>query len=283
MNDNITKRLALLIDADNASYKLIGELISEVGKYGKVTIRRAYGDFSDDRLKTWKNELNVYAIRPMQKFAYTVGKNSTDSAMIIDAMDIMHNNLVDGFCIASSDSDYTGLALRIREEGKLVLGIGRFNTPIAFQKACEVFVFTENLLPQIIETKNAEPEVIESIEEKNTSLPVAEKIETYGAKAPRLQGLKVVGKIDLDKVISRIDKKPIDLSILERAVKMAMEENGFAYMGTIREKIKTLDPSFDVRTYGFDNLTSLFRSLNKEYELEYKNHGSTAFVKVINS
>ena len=139
------------------------------------------------------------------------------------------------------------------------------------------------MLPQISETKNAEPEVIESIVEKNTSLPVVEKIETYGSKAPRLQGLKVVGKIDLDKVISRIDKKPIDLSILDRAVKMAMDENGLAYMGIIREKIKTLDPSFDVRTYGFENLTSLFRSLDKEYELEYKNHGSTAFVKVINS
>src|SRR6185436_10284917 len=160
MADDNTSKLALLIDADNTSSKLVGEIISEAGKYGKVTVRRAYGDFSTDHLKNWKDELNKYAIRPMQKFAYTTGKNSTDTAMIIDAMDIMYSETITGFCLATSDSDYTGLALRIREEGILVIGVGKASTPEAFQKACEIFVYTENLIGQkIVEEKQPKRKV----------------------------------------------------------------------------------------------------------------------------
>ena len=254
MSEKNTNKIALLIDADNASYKLIGEIISEAGKFGKVTIRRAYGDFTDEHLKGWKDVINTYAIRPMQKFAYTSGKNSTDSAMIIDAMDILHDEAVTGFCIVSSDSDYTGLATRIREEGVSVIGIGQSKTPEAFQKACEIFVFTENLVPQKI------------VQEKSNN----------DAKPKKLQAVKIT---DLAKVVSKIDKKPIDIEMLDKAVRMAIDSNGLAYMSTIKEKIKTLDPSFDTRTYGFGSMTTLFKSLADKYEFVYKNDGSSLYVK----
>ncbi|MDR3182054.1 MAG: NYN domain-containing protein, partial [Planctomycetaceae bacterium] len=125
----VTRKIAVLIDGDNAESKLIEHILDAAGKHGTTTIKRAYGDWSEPQLKSWREKLNAYAIRPIQKFAYTKGKNSTDSELIIDAMDILHSRLVDGFCIVSSDSDYTGLANRIREAGMFIMGIGRSKTP----------------------------------------------------------------------------------------------------------------------------------------------------------
>lgn len=138
-------KLAVLIDGDNAQPILIKEIIEEVLKHGKATVRRIYGDWTSDLMNGWKTVINQYSIRPIQKFEYTTGKNSTDGALIIDAMDILHSEKVNGFCIVSSDSDYTGLAKRIREEGLFVMGIGEKKTPQAFVRSCEVFTFTENL------------------------------------------------------------------------------------------------------------------------------------------
>ena len=138
--------IAVLIDGDNAQAKLIKEIVEEVSKYGKVTIRRIYGDWTKPQMNSWKEIINQFSISPIQKFSYTTGKNSTDSSLIIDAMDILHSGSVEGFCIVSSDSDYTGLAKRIREQGLFVMGIGRKNTPIAFVNSCEIFTYSENLL-----------------------------------------------------------------------------------------------------------------------------------------
>jgi uncharacterized LabA/DUF88 family protein len=143
MEQGATK-IALLIDGDNAQAKLLGLILEEAAKYGKVTIRRIYGDWTTSQMNSWKQILNDLAFTPIQKFAYTTGKNSTDSALIIDAMDILHDEVVNGFCIVSSDSDYTGLAKRIREEGVFVMGIGEKHTPSAFVNACEIFTFCEN-------------------------------------------------------------------------------------------------------------------------------------------
>jgi uncharacterized LabA/DUF88 family protein len=139
-----TNKIALLVDGDNAQPKLLGLILEEAAKYGKVTIRRIYGDWTTPQMNSWKHLLNDMAFTPIQKFSYTTGKNSTDSALIIDAMDILHDGLVDGFCIVSSDSDYTGLAKRIREEGIFVMGIGEKKTPSAFVKSCELFAYCEN-------------------------------------------------------------------------------------------------------------------------------------------
>src|SRR6266571_2676751 len=146
--ENKMNRIALLVDGDNAQSKLLNLILEEASKYGKVTIRRVYGDWTTPHMNNWKSLLNEMAFNPIQKFSYTTGKNSTDSALIIDAMDILHDNLVDGFCIVSSDSDYTGLAKRIREDGIFVMGIGEKKTPNAFVKSCEIFTYVENLEPK---------------------------------------------------------------------------------------------------------------------------------------
>ena len=143
-----TKPLAILIDGDNAQPSLIEHVLAETAKYGLVTTRRIYGDWTTSEMSGWKESLNSFALQPIQQFRYTTGKNSTDSAMIINAMDLLHAGSVRGFCIVSSDSDYTRLATRIREQGLFVMGVGKSTTPKAFVNACEVFVYTENLAPQ---------------------------------------------------------------------------------------------------------------------------------------
>ena len=140
--------IAMLIDGDNAQPSLIEHILAETAKYGVITTRRIYGDWTAPQMSGWKDSLNAHAVQPIQQFRYTVGKNATDSALIIDAMDLLHTGTVEGFCIVSSDSDYTRLAVRIREQGLFVMGIGRSNTPESFVKACEIFVYTENLSPQ---------------------------------------------------------------------------------------------------------------------------------------
>ena len=137
--------IALLIDGDNATPKRLAAILEEVSKVGTITIRRIYGDWTSTGMTGWKDLLNAHAIQPVQQFAYTKGKNSTDSAMIIDAMDILHGDQVDAFCIVSSDSDYTRLATRLRESGLFVMGVGEKKTPDAFVQACERFIYVENL------------------------------------------------------------------------------------------------------------------------------------------
>ncbi|MCK5879152.1 MAG: NYN domain-containing protein [Holophagae bacterium] len=143
--DNRQKKLAVLIDADNAQPSIIEDLMTEIAKYGTASVKRIYGDWTDTRLKGWKEVLLVYAIQPIQQFGYTVGKNATDSAMIIDAMDLLYNEKLDGFCLVSSDSDFTRLASRIRESGLTVIGFGEKKTPKAFVGACDKFIYTEIL------------------------------------------------------------------------------------------------------------------------------------------
>lgn len=140
-----SRRIAVLIDGDNAQPALLPQVLAETAKYGTVTTRRIYGDWTAPQMSGWKDALNAHAVQPIQQFRYTTGKNATDSALIIDAMDLLHSGRVAGFCIVSSDSDFTRLATRIREQGLFVMGVGRAMTPAAFVKACEVFVYTENL------------------------------------------------------------------------------------------------------------------------------------------
>ncbi|RYI32756.1 NYN domain-containing protein, partial [Klebsiella pneumoniae] len=145
MSDETSKKLAVLIDADNAQASLCNELFSEVSKYGLANVKRAYGDWTTTNLKGWKEHLHKHAIQPIQQFSYTTGKNSTDSSLIIDAMDLLHDGNLDGFCLISSDSDFTRLANRLRESGIIVYGFGEEKTPDAFISACNLFIKTENL------------------------------------------------------------------------------------------------------------------------------------------
>lgn len=155
MANTQNEKLAVLIDADNAQASVIQELLAEVSRYGTATIKRAYGDWTTTNLKSWKEVLHRMAIQPIQQFSYTTGKNSTDASLIIDAMDVLHTGAVDGFCLVSSDSDFTRLATRIREEGKVVYGFGERKTPEPFVAACDKFIYTEILRAKPEEHKEA--------------------------------------------------------------------------------------------------------------------------------
>lgn len=155
MATNTNQKLAVLIDADNAQASVIQELLAEVSRYGTATIKRAYGDWTTQNLRSWKDVLHTMAIQPIQQFSYTSGKNATDSALIIDAMDVLHTGNVDGFCLVSSDSDFTRLATRIREAGLVVYGFGERKTPEPFVAACDKFIYTEILRTEPIPEKDA--------------------------------------------------------------------------------------------------------------------------------
>lgn len=273
MNEISATNIALLIDGDNAQPDLLHYILAEAGRYGKVTIRRIYGDWTISNMKGWKDQINNHAIRPMQQFAYTKGKNSTDSAMIIDAMDILHKKLVDGFCLVSSDSDYAGLANRIREEGVFVMGIGRANTPEAFQKACEIFIFTENLNPD--DQPKAKP-----VKKARTKKIV--KKEPVQKPAPEIaKPEKTVHPVKkaVTEIKNKITETPLDISLINKAFEMAVQDDDLAYLSGLGLQLRRLDPSFDPRTFGFNSLTGLFKSLKNEYEFIYKSKGSPPLIR----
>ena len=257
MND--TKfNIAVLIDGDNAQAKLIKEIIEEVSKYGKATIRRIYGDWTNNQMNSWKEIINQYSINPIQKFSYTTGKNSTDSSLIIDAMDILHGQNVDGFCIVSSDSDYTGLAKRKREEGLFVMGIGRRTTPIAFVNSCEIFTFAENLLPEI---ELAEETVEVKVEEKIEKKIRKKKYESTDTK-PKKSTPAVIEKPEVKHEV-RVVLPKLDISIIDKAFEISTNEEDEANIAKVGSSLRKIDPSFDSRTYGFKTLTQLIKSIDK--------------------
>lgn len=192
-NGSREKRIAILIDGDNAQASLIEQIVVESSRYGNATIRRIYGDWTSTSMKSWKETLNSYAFQPFQQFSYSVGKNSTDSAMIIDAMDILHTNQTDGFCLVSSDSDYTRLATRLRESGKLVVGIGKNLTPRAFVSACDVFIYTENLEKRERQKRQAAARQQMSKEEQSLIDNIDDAIEMAGTDDDGWARLSEVG------------------------------------------------------------------------------------------
>lgn len=254
MNLNDVKRFALLIDADNAQATAIDAILIEAARYGDVTSRRCYGDWTDNRLIKWKEVLNKHAIQPIQQFAYTVGKNATDSALIIDAMDLLYTGKFNGFFLVSSDSDFTKLATRLREAGLEVIGIGKQNTPEAFRSACHKFIFTET----ITESENKADESISIDQINKNASSLAEK--TDPTKSPT----KAVPTKKLKKLI-------ID------AINSASEDDGWAYLGEVGSYLNRIDSSFDPRNFGFPKLSSLVKSLNY---IEYKDINSKHFVKL---
>lgn len=242
-DDNNRNKIALLIDGDNAQPSIIDKILTETGKHGPITIRRIYGDWTTQNMNGWKKSLNNLAIQPIQQFSYTVGKNSTDSAMIIDAMDILHSNLVEGICIVSSDSDYTRLATRIRESSIFVMGIGEHKTPKPFVNACNVFVYTENLIPEdsALNSEN---------ESKNSP------------------------KIDENEEI------PNPIPLLKESYEMALREDGWAHLGTMGDYLRQLDPSFDPRSYGHKQLSQLVKAYTNLFELKYQDENGSVYVRV---
>ncbi len=244
------KKIALLIDGDNAQPSLIGKILTEAGKFGLVTIRRIYGDWTTVNMQGWKHTLNDNAIQPIQQFRYTVGKNATDSAMIIDAMDILHSHQVDGFCLVSSDSDYTRLATRVREIGFFVMGVGKQTTPKAFVNACNLFIYTENLVP------------------KQPQRPRKDRGGSRRAHGPA-EPRKAEGHEEEEEREER-PRKLDPVPLLKGAFDMAVEEGGWASLSTIGFYLRQLDPGFDPRTYGFKQLSQLFKSYADLFEMKFQ-------------
>jgi hypothetical protein len=229
-----TLRLAVLIDADNAQAAVIEGLLAEIARFGEATVRRIYGDFTAPTSASWKKVLQRYAIKPVQQFAYTTGKNATDSTLIIDAMDLLYSRKFDGFCLITSDSDFTGLAMRLREEGLTVLGFGEKKTPEAFRNACHKFVFTEVLRP----SSHAD------------SVLLSTKDEGEQKSAPTKATADTTGQTNL------VFPKKFVLSALEQST----DDAGWAQLGTFGSYLTKLQPDFDARLYGYKKLSDLVRA-----------------------
>ncbi len=244
--NNSDFRLAVLIDADNVSHQNLRAMMEEIARYGNATIKRIYGDWTKPNLSGWKPMLLDYAITPMQQFGYTFGKNATDSAMIIDAMDILYSERVDGFCLVSSDSDFTRLATRLREAGMVVYGIGEQKTPNAFIAACDKFIYLEILDSPV----HDEPSITDKDADTQESKPARPPAGTR-----RSSGFKKVTK----DVLKLIDATIRDLE----------DENGWAYLGEVGQLLLKKQPSFDPRNYGFSKLTPMIKSIGK-YEIDVR-------------
>lgn len=239
MKEKNDLNLAVLIDADNIPYANIKGMLDEIAKLGTPTIKRIYGDWTKPTVAGWKPALLEHAITPIQQYSYTSGKNATDSAMIIDAMDILHSEKVDGFCLVSSDSDFTRLATRLRESGMLVIGIGEKKTPKPFIVACDKFIY----------------------------------IEIIGAKAiPKTKKTRTSSQTEISKY-DKIDNKFIQL--IKSSIEDIADDNGWAFLAEVGQLIIKKKPDFDPRNYGYPKLTPLIKSLNKYFEIDERDSGKT--------
>ena len=225
-----TLRLAVLVDADNAQAAVIEGILAEVARFGEASVKRIYGDFTSSNSSSWKKVLQRYAIKPVQQFAYTTGKNATDSTLIIDAMDLLYTRRLDGFCLITSDSDFTGLATRIREEGLLVLGFGEQKTPDAFRNACNKFILTEVLRRPV-----PEPEVAPN------------KPDTTPIVMPKLSPIT-------------LELPTFPKEFLLAALEQSSDESGWAHLGTFGSYLTKLQADFDSRVYGFKKLSELVKA-----------------------
>jgi uncharacterized LabA/DUF88 family protein len=270
MNINENKRFALLIDADNAQAKAIDAILTEAARYGDATSRRCYGDWTNTQLGSWKSVLNKHAIQPMQQFAYTSGKNATDSALIIDAMDLLYTGKFNGFFLVSSDSDFTKLATRLREAGLEVIGIGRRLTPEAFRAACNKFIFTET----IMDDENSPDEIKKNTKSVETSTAVSQFSNNIISPAPQNDKSNQSAKIVEPSKDNNLKK------LIKEAIESASEEDGWANLGGVGSYIPRVDSSFDPRNYGFEKLGKLIRSLDY-VEVQQKNidNGSNTYIR----
>ena len=237
-------RLAVLIDADNIPKKCLKAVFEEVALYGTPTIKRIYGDWTRPELAGWKNELLENALTPIQQYGYTSGKNSTDSAMIIDAMDILYSGRTDGFCIVSSDSDFTRLATRLREAGMKVFGFGERKTPNPFIVACDKFLYIEVIMAQ---PKTNEQEQAEAPEQESESVKKKAEKQTRGSKEL--------------------------FNLLSSSINDLQDEDGWAFLGELGNLLIKKQPDFDPRNYGYRSLTPLVKSID-QFEIDARETNS---------
>ncbi len=259
-------KIAILIDGDNAQANLLPQTLVEAGKYGLVTVRRIYGDWTTSSMNSWKEILNFHAVQPIQQFRYTIGKNATDSAMIIDAMDLLHSGVVDGFCLVSSDSDYTRLATRIRESGVFVMGVGEKKTPKPFVNACDVFVYTSNLVTEHKATRVAAPRQ----SQRRKKSPVVSGTTPVSSTIPPAAPITAPPPDS--------DNENDPMPIIRQAYEIAQQEDGWARLDHMGNALYQLDPGFDPRTYGHRQLSRMISSYKDLFQMRTQEiDGSTLF------
>jgi hypothetical protein len=232
-------KLAVLIDADNVPYSNVKGMMEEIANFGTPTTKRIYADWTKPNANGWKSVLLEHAITPIQQYSYTVGKNSSDSAMIIDAMDLLYSDKVDGFCIVSSDSDFTRLAIRLRESGMKVIGIGEKKTPNSFIVACDRFIYIE-VLDGAVKKKTPKPATTTA--SKELKKPIEKEI---------------VNKIDLQTI-----------ELIEATIEAIGDDDGWAFLGDVGSLIVKKKPEFDPRNYGFNKLTPMLKTLTDILEID---------------
>ncbi len=236
---DVHKKVAVLIDADNAQLSKLSAILDEISAHGHVLIKRAYGDWSIDALKNWKTPLNELAIQPIQQFAYTTGKNATDASMIIDAMDLLYSEKIDAFALVSSDSDFTKLASRLRESEKFVFGVGEKKTPVSFRNACDDFIFTENLEAGQV-SKSGKPK-----QEQSSAGNGAEEL----------------------------------IPAMLKAWELYQNDDGWVNVSPVGNFLKRAKPDFDPRTYGAAKVTDIVSSLPTVFEMtRQKGKGTTQII-----
>jgi len=240
---NSEKKIAVLIDAENAQFSVLGAVLSELSKHGHIVVKKAYGDWSSIHLRNWKQPLNELAINPVQQFSYTQGKNSSDAAMIIDAMDLLYSNKFDAFALISSDSDFTKLASRLRESQIYVFGVGEQKTPLAFRNACDDFIYTE---------------VLRDLEADEDRSPDSTSVEPPKAQKSR-QELCCDTRL---------------LNILRNSIREYADDDGWAPLANCGGLIKRQYPDFDSRTYGYPTLTKLIEA-TELFEVDRRQSGSS--------
>ena len=259
--DDEQRRLAVLIDADNAQPSVIEGLLAEVAKYGVASAKRIYGDFTSTRATQWKQKLLEHSISPVQQFAYTSGKNSTDSSLIIDAMDLMYTGRFDGMCLVSSDSDFTRLAQRLREGGLIVYGFGERKTPDAFVQACDKFIYTEVLRAEVVpavsmKTRPAKPAKVptKTLQRAQDAKPTTDVTPAATTAAPA--------------IVTKPAVLPLPLDLLRRAIEEASDEQGWAHLSAVGSYLTKIRPDFDPRLHGHKKLSDLLKHHPRQFAIE---------------
>ncbi len=259
ITDKNNPRLAVLIDADN-TFKvidIIDELFEEISKFGDASVRRIYGDWTQNQLNRWKEILPKHAIQPIQQYANTRGKNATDSALIIDAMDLLYTAPLDGFCIVSSDSDFTRLAIRFRESGKLVYGFGEEKTPESLMAACNQFIYIEILSQnKIIETETANAKGAGTPSDKSKTSP-----EIKPAKAASSESSNNLAAPGIKKSSKELAMDAKLVALIRSAIDALSEDDGFAHMGEVKKHIVKNFSAFDSRNYGYGKFSDLISTI----------------------
>jgi hypothetical protein len=274
------RRLAVLIDADNAQPAIIEGLLAEVAKFGVASVKRIYGDWTSTNMSGWKRALLAHSLMPMQQFPYTSGKNATDASLIIDAMDLLHSDRFDGFCLVSSDSDFTRLAQRLREAGLVVYGFGEKKTPEAFRQACDRFVYTEVLRPAVPAADASAPaRKVAAAPPAKAKRPVAPSGKAEKS-APKAEApAPPAAAASAPRAIL-----PMPVALIRQAIEEESDDSGWASLGAVGNYLNKVKSDFDARNFGHKKLSDLLRSAPDQFQVEDRGGAGptkTVFVRLV--